>query len=109
MKIAFVGGLDRSAALLTKLASSAGHTLLLHHGHLHGRGSEVLAQFVAQADRVVIVTDLNSHGAVQIARKVAAELGREVILLRRCGVARFKALLQSLEPSPALTHQKGTL
>jgi hypothetical protein len=99
MKIAFIGGLDRSAALLTKLATEAGHTLLLHHGHLHGRGSEVLAQLVVQADRIVIVTDLNSHGAVQLARRVASECGRQVILLRRCGIARFKELLRSLDSS----------
>jgi hypothetical protein len=97
MKIAFIGGLDRSAALLTKLATEAGHSLLLHHGHLHGRGSELLAQVVVQADLVVIVTDLNSHGAVQLARKVAAECGRQVLLLRRCGIARFKELLRSLD------------
>jgi methylmalonyl-CoA mutase cobalamin-binding subunit len=96
MKIAYVGGLDRSAAILTRLAEDAGHTLLMHHGHLHGRGSEVLAQLVEQSDQVVIVTDLNSHGAVQLARKVAAEVGRKVILLRRCGVSRFKELLRSL-------------
>lgn len=96
MKIALIGGLDRSAALLTELAKAEGHKLLLHPGHLHGRGSETLALVVSQADQVVIITDLNSHGAVQLARRTAADLGRAVLLLRRCGTARFKSLLRAL-------------
>jgi hypothetical protein len=96
MKIALIGGLDRSASLLTKLAHDAGHTLLIHHGHMHGRGSDTLSLFVSQAERVVIITDLNSHGAVQGARKIAAEFGKQVLLLRRCGIAKFKELLREL-------------
>ena len=48
------------------------------------------------ADLVLLLTDVSSHGAVRHARQVLRERGRSPVL-RRCGSARFAALLAALD------------
>lgn len=97
MQIGIVGGLGRSGGLLERLAACAGHTALLHDGDVHGQGGRRLEQLVDRADLVVIVTDVNSHGALELARQLLRERGRSPLLMRRCGVAAFARLLQALD------------
>jgi hypothetical protein len=61
-----------------------------------GRGRASLAQLVDRCDVVIIITDVNSHGAVQFARQRLRLVGREPLLLRRCGPSRFASLLGEL-------------
>jgi hypothetical protein len=96
MRIAMVGGLDRNEALLTKLAAEAGHELEFHHGRLAGRGADVLRSLALRTDLLVLTPDVNSHGAVQLGKRLAREVGRPYVVLRTCGVARFRALLDAL-------------
>ena len=70
MRIALIGGLDRSEQEMGAIAARAGHVVELHAGHMGGRGSETLKSAIDRADFVVIVTELNSHGAVQLTRKL---------------------------------------
>jgi len=93
MRIAWVGGVEKSERVLESIAHDAGCEMEFHGGHVGGRGEEKLRAAIARADLVLIVTDVNSHGAVGVAKREAARLGREVIVTRRFGPARLKQLL----------------
>ena len=96
MRIGIVGGLDRVESLYGQLAEEAGHEAVFHDGHVGGRGTQALARLVDGCDVVVVVTDVNSHGAVQFARRRMRRRGRTPLLLRRFGPARFVTLLAAL-------------
>ena len=95
-RIAVVGGFDRQAPLLSEMAGRTGRTVEFHTGNVRGRGASDLRAVISRSDLVVIVTDHNSHGGVQVAKRVARELRRSSVVLTRCGVARFGALLDAL-------------
>lgn len=97
MRIAWIGGLTRSAELYKIEASRRGHRLEPHDGDVNGkRGSEALRAAIARADLVVALTEVNSHGALGLARRTARELGKPFVLMRKCGTARFRELLDEL-------------
>ena len=96
MRIGFVGGISRQEPQLAQLAAQAGHPIEFHVGDVRGRGAADLRALVARADLVVIVTDQNSHGGARMAKLLARQLGRASVVLSRCGVARFAALLDAL-------------
>ncbi len=96
MRITFIGGLDRNEQDLITIAARSGHVVELHKGHMAGRGSEKLAAAIARADFVVLVTDVNSHGAVQLARRLCQRAGISPLILRRCGAARFAQICDAL-------------
>ena len=97
MRIAMIGGVERNETDYARIAERAGHSLEFHGGWIGGRGAETLAALIARAELVIIVTDVNSHGAVILARRLASERGRPIQLLRRMGTSRFRALLAGLE------------
>ena len=94
MHIGLIGGLDRNAPHYEELARSRGHSVEWHSGILAGRGGETLAAIVERSDVVVVVTDVNSHGGVFRARRLARNRGRHCVLVRKMGAGRFKALLE---------------
>ncbi len=96
MHIVIVGGLDRAESQLERMAHQAGHSFELHTGHMGGRGSTNLESAIERAHLVIVVTDLNSHGAVQVARKTATRLGRSMLIVRKCSTARFGQVLGAL-------------
>lgn len=96
MHIGLVGGLDRSAAQYRELAERAGHSIEWHTGDLAGRGASTLEAMIDRSQLVIVVTDVNSHGAVWRARKLAKLRGKRLLLLARCGVSKFAALLAEL-------------
>jgi Uncharacterized protein conserved in bacteria (DUF2325) len=96
MRIGWIGGRERNEAALERIAERAGHTLEFHSGHVGGRGADTIRTLVERSQLLVIVTDVNSHGAVLLAKKVAAQLGRSSMVVRRCGTARFQALLDAV-------------
>lgn len=98
MVIGIVGGLERSEQDFHRLAKQRGCTVEFHSGHMGGRGSQALDRVIERADHVVIVTDLNSHGAVQQARRRVRELGKSSLLTRRFGIAHLHQLLDELAP-----------
>jgi Uncharacterized protein conserved in bacteria (DUF2325) len=95
VRIAWVGGLDRNEAALSRIAASAGHRLDFHTGSVGGRGASELRAAIERAELVIILTDVNSHGAVLLAKKIAQKLGRATLVLRRCGATRFQQLLEA--------------
>ncbi len=68
----------------------------IHSGHLAGRGGDSLAAIVERADFVVIITDVNSHGGMWAAKRLAKARGRRCLLVRRMGPSRFRALVGEL-------------
>ena len=96
MRIGWVGGLDRSKALFEEVALRAGHTLEMHEGHVGGRGSLILEGVVARCDVLIIVTELNSHGGVLHAKRLARRAGRKSVLVRRGSVTSLQRVIASL-------------
>lgn len=97
MRIGIVGGLDRNARDLESIAQSCGHEIELHTGGLTGPASAAgLRAMVMRADLVVVLTDVNSHNGVRMARRYARLKGTPVRLLRRLGAAQFPAFLRAL-------------
>jgi phosphoglycerate dehydrogenase-like enzyme len=105
MHIGLVGGLDRSEAQYRQLAERAGHSIEWHTGDLAGRGAGTLEALVERADLVIVVTAVNSHGAVWRARKLAKLRHKRLLLLARCSVSKFTALLEELS-SPAAAWKR---
>ena len=95
MRIGWVGGRERNELQLEKIAERSGHQLEFHSGHVGGRGANDLRALVDRSDFLVIVTDVNSHGAVLLAKKLAQRAGRASLVIRRCGTSRFQALLDA--------------
>jgi hypothetical protein len=96
MHIGWVGGLTRNDAIYERMAAAAGHTIEFHNGRVGGRGADDLRRLIERADFVVILTEINSHGGVILAKRLAQKLGRGTMVIRSCGVARFEAFLDAL-------------
>jgi hypothetical protein len=97
VRIGLVGGVERNETDYREIAERAGHTLAFHSGHIGGRGSTTLAGLVRSVDLLIVVTDVNSHGAVQLARREARKAGVPVVLYRRCSPARLAAVVAGLD------------
>jgi len=82
VRIAWVGGLDRNEAALSRMAIRAGHRLDFHTGSVGGRGAGELKAAI--------------EGAVLLAKKIAQKLARPTLVLRRCGPTRFQQLLDAI-------------
>jgi hypothetical protein len=92
MRIGIIGGVERNESQYHRVAATAGHEIEFHPGHIQGRGQETLTALVARCDVVVIITDVNSHGAVKGAREIARRAGRTPIFTRRFGTSRLSAI-----------------
>jgi hypothetical protein len=95
MRIGWIGGRERNETQLERIAARSGHSLEFHSGHVGGRGADTIRAMVERSDFLIIVTDVNSHGAVLLAKKMAHQFGRASLVIRRCGSARFQALLDA--------------
>jgi len=96
LRIGIVGGVERTEQSYEEVAARAGHEVRFHGGHVGGRGSDALAQLVARVDLVIVVTDVNSHGAVGGARRAAKRSGARVALVRRFSPSRLEALFAAI-------------
>jgi len=101
MRIGIVGGLDRNEGAYSDMAARAGHRFEHHNGHLAGRGGATLDSLVERCDVVVVVTDVNSHGAAWRTRKLARQRGSRCVLMSRCGPSKFMELLAQLSEEAA--------
>jgi hypothetical protein len=97
MRIAVIGGRYRNEAQLARIARGAGYELEFEEGHMRGRGMDGIRAAIARSRLVVIVTDVNSHGAVHLAKKVARQLDRPTLIIQNFGAARLCRLLDALE------------
>jgi hypothetical protein len=97
MRIAVIGGRYKNEGQLARIARSQGYELEFEEGHMRGRGVEGIRTAVARSGLVVIVTDVNSHGAVHTAKKAARALERPTLIIQNFGAARLSRLLEALE------------
>jgi hypothetical protein len=95
MHIGIVGGLDRASPHYRAVAADRGHTIECHTGDLAGTGPSTLEALVQRADILVVVTDVNSHGAVWQARRLARRYPCSLVFVRRLGVARLRELVDA--------------
>lgn len=107
VRLGVIGGLERSRASYDLLATSYGVEASFHGGEMTSRGARTVEHLVERCDVIVIVTDVNSHGAVQLARRRLRERGRSPLLMRRCGLARFALLLAALRARYAAPPESG--
>jgi hypothetical protein len=98
MRIAVIGGHDRGERALTRVAARCGHDLEFHTGHVGGRGADEIRAIVGRADVTIVLTDINSHGAVKVARVAGQKSGREVVLTKRLGLRRLAEMLDRGDP-----------
>jgi len=98
MRIGLIGGLTRSEVQLTKIAADAGHKLESHNGEMNGRWARELRGIIERSEFVIILTTINSHQAVWIAKQAVREFRRPNIVLRKCGQDTFRELLHLLDP-----------
>jgi Uncharacterized protein conserved in bacteria (DUF2325) len=95
MRIAVIGGRERSDEQLARIAARSGYELEFHPGDLHG-GVQELKSAVARSTLVVVVTEINSHGAVSVAKRAARQFERPLLVMRKLTVARMKLLIAAL-------------
>lgn len=103
MRIGIVGGIERCERAYRARAERDGHELRFHSGYVGGRGSARLESLVRAVELVVVLTDVNSHGAVQLARGIARARGVPVTLRRRFSPAQLASLLGA-RPGSAGPH-----
>ncbi|MFO0626904.1 MAG: DUF2325 domain-containing protein [Polyangiales bacterium] len=96
LSVAFVGGVGRIERALVSLGDALGARVEVHDGETRGQGRAQLTALLRRSDVVVLVTAVNSHNAVQIARREAARAGAAVRIVKFCGVSTARALLQAL-------------
>lgn len=96
MTVAVIGGPDRMTRGFAELAELHGHRLAHHDGSLAGQGRRALRNLVARAHLVVIVTGVNSHAAVVVARDEVRRQGVPSLICRRFGLANLSRLLEAI-------------
>jgi hypothetical protein len=101
MRIAVIGGLERHQAEIERRAVARGHSAEFHRGWVGGRHTGELEAIVRRCDVAIIVTQVNSHGAMHIAKKAATRHGRPALLERTCSPSRFSAIVDSIRASHA--------
>jgi hypothetical protein len=106
MRIGIVGGLDRIARDLQSVARAGGHELETHTGVVGGKAAATsLRALVAWSDLVFVLTEINSHNGVKIAREAARAHHRPLRILRRLGAKHLSAYLDGL--TPAAEFERG--
>jgi hypothetical protein len=103
LRIAVVGGPDRLIDPWAALAREHGHRFEHHNGHIAGRGMETLDAVIRRADLVIIVTGVNSHGAVIAARSAVRRHGVASLICKSFGPTRLARLLEAI----ALRESRG--
>lgn len=96
MRVAFVGGMDRLESALIDAGRQRGIEVEVHYGDVKGRGADALAGVISRADQVIVVTGTNSHGGVKLAKQYAHEHGKHVWIMRACGLALAKRVLDDI-------------
>jgi hypothetical protein len=96
MRIGIIGGAEKHQLRHHEaLAAAGGCEVEFHHGHMRGRGPDELRALVARCDLVVIITRVNSHGAVQLARQLVRKYERRSLIVRRFGLHQLEELVRN--------------
>ena len=106
LRVAVVGGLTRATTHWSRAGEALGIELEHHAGRARGRGAHGIAAAVRRADIVVIITDPNSHGGVEVARRAAVAAARPHLLVKHL---RPGGLGSVLADALALTRASSAL
>jgi len=109
-RVAVIGGLSRANDLWVRIGARYGLELEQHDGNIHGRGSLEVTSMVRRADIVIIITDPNSHGGVETARRVAIAAGRPHVLvdrLRPHGLPAILAMARGRHPAHLAVQERS--
>jgi hypothetical protein len=68
----------------------------MHTGDVKGRGAASLEAMVTRADHVVIVTGINSHGGVRLAKQFARKGRARVWIVRAFGTGLARKVLEDV-------------
>jgi len=98
MRIGIVGGTDKNRSRYEELASSLHCKVEFHDGYMRGTASTALEALVARVDLVVIVTRVNSHRAVLMARALTRKHGRSLLIVRRFGLRHLREVACAYAP-----------
>lgn len=101
LRVAFVGGVACVDRQLLALGEELGIDIEVHQGHMKAQSRHRLASLIARANVLVLVTGVNSHGAVSVAKREAERSGIEVRILKFCGSSRARTLLAELAQARA--------
>lgn len=96
MHIVVVGGREKNEVELSRIATSHGHTIELLDGDVAGRGIEGIRNAVFRSSIVIIVTEINSHGGVNAAKREAQRFEKPTMVVSRLSGARLRGLLHAL-------------
>ncbi len=96
LRVAFVGGVQCVDRQLVALGDELGVEVEVHQGRMNSQSKQRLVALIARANVMVLVTGVNSHGAVSIATREAERSGTEVRILKFCGSSRARSLLSEL-------------
>lgn len=108
MHIGWVGGLERSDSTFEQLAAAAGHKLEFHNGDVRGNGLNAMRGLVKRSSVIVILTTINSHQGVQLAKRLAHKHDCPYVVMPRCGQSRFRKLLATIEQRDAALRQRAS-
>jgi hypothetical protein len=108
MHIAVVGGREKDEENLSRIAKDAGYDLEFETGHVRGRGVEGIRTAVSRSDLVVIVTDINSHGAVHVAKRAAQRFHKPTLIVTKFSAMRLKGLIEALDRRKTLVFTSGS-
>jgi hypothetical protein len=93
LRVAVIGGLTRATHEWTRAGEALGVHLEHHDGNTSGCRAATLAAMVRRADIVVAITIPNSHNAVAIARRTAANHGRVLRIVKRLSPSAIARVL----------------
>jgi 4-hydroxy-3-methylbut-2-enyl diphosphate reductase IspH len=77
---------------------------LLQCRDTEGRGTETLRSLVGRCDVVVIVTRVNSHNAVRLARRLIRQHGCAALFVPRFGLNQFERVMDRQPRSGTQIH-----
>ena len=97
MHIGWIGGLESNDSTFERLAAAAGHKLEFHNGDVRGNGFKALCRLVNRSSCVIILTTINSHQGVQLAKRLAHKHNCPSVVMQRCGQSRFRQLLTAID------------
>jgi hypothetical protein len=92
LKVAILGGTEKTLPAYRCMVEELGGDCLYHDG-CTSHGMDRLKRIVCQADIVVCITSMNSHGAVHVAKSVCKRTGKKLLLTKETGTRSLKELL----------------
>ncbi len=95
MKIAIVGGAEKTAPEYRCVVRELGGECLYHDG-CTGNGVDRLRRVICRADVVVCITSINSHGAMKMAKSFCKRKGKRLLVTREAGASSLRETLQQM-------------